>query len=62
MHEMEKPLTRTYVRVPDAEAAVKRAEALGAKVGLPPMNIPGHGTIAIYFIGGVEQGVWEMPR
>ena len=61
MHEMEKPLTRAYVRVPDVEAAVKRAEELGAEVGLPMMELPGHGRIAIYFLGGVEHGVWETP-
>lgn len=61
MHEMEKPLTRTYVRVADAEAAVKTAESLGALVGLPPVELPGHGRIAIYFLGGVELGVWQTP-
>lgn len=61
MHEQEKPITRTYVRVADAKAAVARAEKLGAFVGLPPVELPGHGTIAIYFMGGVEIGVWQLP-
>ena len=61
MRDTEKPLTRAYVRVADAKAAVERAEALGAKVGLPPTDLPGHGRIAIYFMGGVELGVWETP-
>lgn len=61
MHEMEKPLTRAYVRVADVKAAVERARKAGAEVGLDAMEIPGHGTIAIWFIGGVEQGVWQLP-
>ncbi len=61
MHEMEKPIVRTYLRVEDVELATKRAEELGAEIALPPMDIPGRGRIAIYFIGGVEQGVWQLP-
>ena len=61
MHEQEKPVVRTYIRVTDLEAAVKGAEQLGATFLLPPMEIPGHGMIAIYSHGGVEQGLWQVP-
>lgn len=61
LRDDEQPITRTYVRVADARAAVDRAEKLGATIGLPPVELPGHGTIAIYFIGGVQQGVWQTP-
>lgn len=57
----EDPLIRTYVRVESVDEAVKRAEKLGAKIGLSSMELPGHGKIAIYFLGGVELGLWELP-
>ena len=60
MHEQEKSVTRTYVRVDDIEGAVERAAASGAEVALPPMEIPGRGQVAIYFIGGIEQGLWQV--
>lgn len=59
MHDQEAPITRTYLRVPDIEAAVSQAEKLGANIALPPMEIPGRGRIAIYFLGDIQQGVWE---
>lgn len=46
MHEQEKPVVRTYLRVADLEAAVQEA---------------GQGTIAIYMFGGIEQGLWQVP-
>ncbi len=62
MSEEEKPLTRTYVRVPDLDAAVARLGPLGSDVLLPEMVLPGHGRIAIHRVGGVEHGIWELPR
>lgn len=61
MHAAEKPIVRTYIRVGDVEGAAKRAEALGATIALPPTQIPGYGTIAIYLHGGIEQGLWQLP-
>ena len=61
MHVQEKPIVRTYLRVADIEAAVREAAQLGAKIALEPMEIPGHGTIAIYLYGGIEQGLWQVP-
>ena len=61
MHDQEKPVVRTYVRVLDVDAAVQEAAQLGAKIALEPMEIPGQGRIAIYLHGGIEQGVWETP-
>lgn len=57
-NEKLKPLVRTYVKVPDAEQACKRAEELGAVIALEPTELPGQGKIAIYIIHGIEQGVW----
>lgn len=36
-----------------------RAES-GAVIAVPPMTIPGHGTCAIYFQGGVQAGLWQI--
>jgi len=52
MRASEQPVVRPYVLVDDIEAAVKAAEAAGAKVALPPMEIPGQGTFSIYILGG----------
>lgn len=60
MGEQETPIVRTYLRVEDLEAAVRRAEALGATIALPPTELSGRGTIAIYFVGGVQQGLWQV--
>ena len=60
MHETEQPVVRTYLRVADLDAAVKRAAELGATVALDRMEIPGRGTIAIYFLGGIQQGLWQV--
>jgi predicted enzyme related to lactoylglutathione lyase len=61
MHEQEKPIVRTYIRVNDIAVATQRASELGAEIALERMEIPGHGTIAIYFFGGIEQGLWQVP-
>ncbi len=55
----EQPVVRTYFRVTDVDAAAKNAAQLGATIALEPTDIPGRGRIAIYFIGGIEQGIWQ---
>ena len=42
----DKPSLTFYVEVPDAAAALKQAEAAGAKVVMPVMDVPGGPTIA----------------
>ncbi|MCG6990067.1 MAG: hydroxylase, partial [Gemmatimonadetes bacterium] len=32
----------------------------GAEVAHPPLEIPGHGTFAIYIQGGVHHGLWQL--
>jgi len=61
MHEQEKPIVRTYVRVTDIDAAIQEVGLLGAEIALGAMEIPGQGKIAIYLHGGVEQGLWQVP-
>lgn len=60
MRETEKPIVRPYVLVDDIEAAVKAAEKTGATIALPPIKLPGQGTFAIYILGGIEHGLWQL--
>jgi hypothetical protein len=59
MHETEQPVVRPYVLVSDIEAAVEAARAAGAEIAHPPLEIPGHGTFAIYIQGGIQHGLWQ---
>jgi predicted enzyme related to lactoylglutathione lyase len=59
MHESEQPVVRPYVLVDDIEAAVDAARAAGAEIAHPPLEIPGHGTFAIYIRGGIQHGLWQ---
>ncbi len=60
MHSAEKPIVRTYLRVTDIQASVQMAAQLGANILLESMEIPGHGIIAIFENGGIEQGLWQV--
>lgn len=60
MRETEKPIVRPYILVDNIEAAVKAAEAAGAQLAMPPMKLPGQGTFAIYILGGIEHGLWQL--
>ena len=59
LRETEEPVVRPYWLVEDIEAAIAAAVAAGGEVAHPPLEIPGHGTFAIYFKGGIEHGLWE---
>jgi predicted enzyme related to lactoylglutathione lyase len=59
MHEAEEPVVRPYWLVEDVAAATQAAEAAGAMIVHPPMEIPGHGTFAIYIQGGIQHGLWQ---
>lgn len=56
----EDPVVRPYWLVDDIEAAVAAAEEAGAQIAHPPLEIPGLGTFAIYFQGGVQHGLWDL--
>ncbi|MGA7614732.1 MAG: hydroxylase [Thermoanaerobaculia bacterium] len=60
MHETESPTVRPYWLVPDIEAAVAAVVAAGAEIAHPPLEIPGRGTFAIYILGGVQHGLWQL--
>lgn len=59
MHEAEEPVVRPYWLVDDIEAAVAAAVKAGGEVAHPPMEIPGHGSFAIYIQGGIQHGLWH---
>jgi len=59
MRESEEAVVRPYWLVDDIESAVTAAVDAGGEVAHPPMEIPGHGTFAIYIQGGVQHGLWQ---
>ena len=60
MHPAESPVTRPYWLVDDINAALASAIAAGGQLALSPMDLPGYGTCAIYFQGGVQHGLWQL--
>lgn len=60
MHDAEEPVVRPYWLVDDIESAVAAAVEAGGEVAHPPLEIPGHGTFAIYILGGVHHGLWQL--
>ena len=60
MHDAEKPVVRPYILVNDIKAAVAAAGKSGAEIAVPPMEIEGHGTCAIFIQNGIESGLWQL--
>lgn len=60
LHETEQPVVRPYLLVENIEAAVAAATESGGEIAHPPMQIPGHGTFAIYIQGGIHHGLWQV--
>jgi predicted enzyme related to lactoylglutathione lyase len=60
MRDTEAPVVRPYWLVEDIGAAVAAAVHAGGEVAHPPMEIPGHGTFAIYLQGGNDHGLWQL--
>lgn len=59
MAESEEPVVRPYLLVDDIAAATEAAEAAGGMIAHPPMELPGHGTFAIFIQGGIHHGLWQ---
>ena len=59
MHEAEEPVVRPYLLVDDIEAAVAAAVEAGGEIAHPPLELPGHGTFAIFIQGGIHHGLWQ---
>jgi predicted enzyme related to lactoylglutathione lyase len=60
LRETEEPIVRPYWLVEDIEKSVAAIEKAGGKIALPPIKLPGHGTCAIYVLGGVNHGLWQQ--
>jgi predicted enzyme related to lactoylglutathione lyase len=60
LRDTEKPIVRPYWLVGDIEAALDAASEQGALVAHPPLDIPGRGTFAIYILGDVDHGLWQL--
>lgn len=60
MRKDEAPVVRPYLLVDDIATAVSAATEAGGEFAVTPTEIPGHGTFAIYFLGGVQYGLWKL--
>ncbi|GAC12891.1 VOC family protein [Aliiglaciecola lipolytica] len=60
LRDNEEPVVRPYWLVDDIEHAVAKVEDEGASIAMPPMEIPGKGTFAIYILGSIEHGLWQL--
>jgi predicted enzyme related to lactoylglutathione lyase len=60
LRETEQPVVRPYWLVDDIDAAVAAVVQAGGQIAHPPMEIPGHGTFAIYVLGGNDHGLWQL--
>jgi predicted enzyme related to lactoylglutathione lyase len=60
LRKTEEPVVRPYWLVQDIDAALAAAVEAGGKIAHPPMEIPGHGTFAIYLQGGNDHGFWRL--
>ena len=60
MRETEEPVVRPYLLVEDIGAAVDAAQAAGGEIAMPPTEIPGQGRFAIYILGGIQHGLWQL--
>ena len=57
--DQETPVVRPYLLVDDIEAAIAAAESSGAQFAMYATEIPDQGTFAIYFLGGIQHGLWQ---
>jgi predicted enzyme related to lactoylglutathione lyase len=60
LRESEEPVVRPYWLVDDIESAVAAAVDAGGELAHPPMEIPGHGTFAIFIQGGIHHALWQL--
>lgn len=60
MRETEDPVVRPYWLVENIQAAVEAIADAGGEIAVPPMEIPGYGTFAIYILGGNDHGLWQL--
>ncbi len=59
LRDDEEPVVRPYLLVDDIDVASAAAEAAGAEFAMRATEIPGEGQFAIYFLGGIQHGLWQ---
>lgn len=59
MGDVEVPVVRPYFGTEDARAAIDKAAEAGGEVAHPALELPGHGTFAIYIQGGIQHAIWQ---
>ncbi|GAB5458493.1 MAG: hypothetical protein Hens3KO_15230 [Henriciella sp.] len=60
MSAEEQPTIRPYVLTNDIQAALEVVVSIGGEIAHPPLEIPGEGTFAIYFLDGNQHGLWQL--
>ncbi|MEM8985746.1 MAG: hydroxylase [Pseudomonadota bacterium] len=60
LRDDEEPVVRPYMLVDDIEAASIAAEAAGAEFAMRATEIPGQGKFAIYVLGEIQHGLWQL--
>lgn len=60
LRDDEAPVVRPYWLVPEIAVARDAVVDAGGVIAHPPLEIPGHGTFAIYYQGGNDHGLWEL--
>jgi uncharacterized protein len=60
LRDTEQPIVRPYWLVDDIAAALNAASRQGALIAHPQMQIPGKDTFAIYILGDVNHGLWQV--
>ncbi len=60
LRDTEEAVIRPYWLVNDINIALNAATKQGAQVAHSPLEIPGKGTFAIYFLGGTQLGLWQL--
>lgn len=60
LQDSEKPVVRPYWLVDDIQQALAAVISKGGEVAHPPFELAGKGTFAIYKLGSVEHGLWQL--
>ena len=60
LRDTEDSVVRPYWLVENMEKAISIVKAEGAEIAVPPLEIPGLGTFAIYIKGGIDHGFWKL--
>lgn len=60
LRDDEAPVVRPYMLVDDIDAASSAAEEAGAQIAMRATEIAGQGKFAIYFLGGIQHGLWQL--